>query len=276
MNLYLYAKSGHNQDLDRVRRASVVSKILKEFEPILCTCDFRAGMYAKNELGVKEAASVDVITNLPHMMERGDILIYDTDEVSDFTKEHMKEFCSYLYEFGVDIPKDIVDTMFFEQAYTKYEKVLFYGDDDYSKQLAQITTSKLDIPLLMGHYFFLGYEKELKDLFSELIDEESYIDTIKSTKFLLTGSINAALESLASGNHPVFFYRNDKTYSDTLELISKYNIPTIKQETMDDVYKEFLDIIKNYPQTNKINPIDISSIKETISKRFELIKSLEV
>jgi hypothetical protein len=276
VNLYIYAKSGHNKNLDRVRRCSVVYNILKEFEPILCTCDYRAGMYAKEYLGVRDAASVDVITNLPHMMERGDILIYDTDEVSDFTKAHMEDFCSQVYEFGVDIPKDIVDDTYFEGSDIKYKKAIFFSDDDYTKSLVQITSSKIDIPLLMGHYFFLGYEKDLKNFFTTLIDEEVYTETIKGTEYLLTASVNAALESLACGNKPVFFKRYDYETIDAIELIEKYNIPTIQKESLNDVVAEFEQIIQNYPQTKKLEKVNISSIKEAIRKRFDLMKSLEV
>lgn len=274
MNLYIYAKSGHNKNLDRVRRCSVVYNILKEFEPILCTCDYRAGMYAKEYLGVRDAASVDVITNLPHMMERGDILIYDTDEVSDFTKAHMEDFCSQVYEFGVDIPKDIVDDTYFEGSDIKYKKAIFFSDDDYTKSLVQITSSKIDIPLLMGHYFFMGYERELKNFFTALIDEEVYTETIKGTEYLLTASVNAALESLACGNKPVFFKRYDYESIDAIELIEKHNIPTIQKESLNDVVAEFENIIQNYPSLQKPQRVDISAIKENIKKRFDLMKSI--
>lgn len=274
MNLYIYAKSGHNKNLDRVRRCSVVYNILKEFEPILCTCDYRAGMYAKEYLGVRDAASVDVITNLPHMMERGDILIYDTDEVSDFTKAHMEDFCSQVYEFGVDIPKDIVDDTYFEGSDIKYKKAIFFSDDDYTKSLVQITSSKIDIPLLMGHYFFMGYERELKNFFTALIDEEVYTETIKGTEYLLTASVNAALESLACGNKPVFFKRYDYESIDAIELIEKHNIPTIQKESLNDVVAEFENIIQNYPSLQKTQRVDISAIKENIKKRFDLMKSI--
>ncbi len=274
MNLCIYAKSGHNKNLDRVRRCSVVYNILKEFEPILCTCDYRAGMYAKEYLGVRDAASVDVITNLPHMMERGDILIYDTDEVSDFTKAHMEDFCSQVYEFGVDIPKDIVDDTYFEGSDIKYKKAIFFSDDDYTKSLVQITSSKIDIPLLMGHYFFMGYERELKNFFTALIDEEVYTETIKGTEYLLTASVNAALESLACGNKPVFFKRYDYESIDAIELIEKHNIPTIQKESLNDVVAEFENIIQNYPSLQKTQRVDISAIKENIKKRFDLMKSI--
>jgi len=128
----------------------------------------------------------------------------------------------------------------------------------------------------MGHYFFLGYEKELKNFFTTMIDEEVYTETIKGTKYLLTASVNAALESLASGNNPVFFKRYDYETIDGIELIQKYNIPTIQKESLDDVVAEFKQIIQNYPQTKKLEKVDISAIKENIKKRFDLMKSLEV
>lgn len=267
MDLYIYAKSGHNQNLDRVRRASVVASILKEFNPILCTCDFRAGMYAKEYLDVKYTVSVDVITNLPHLMQRGDILIYDSDEVSEFTKEHMKEFCSQLYEFGVDIPKEIVDEKFFIKGDTKYEKMIFFSDDDYGKSLLNTLSSKIDIPLLMGYYFFMGYEKELKEYFNTMIDEEEYYDAIKSSKYLLTSSVNAALESLASGNNPVFFHRSDYRV-DAIELIEKYNIPIIEEKSnFEEIVKEFEYIIASYPEIKKLEKVNIDAIKELISSK---------
>jgi hypothetical protein len=231
-------------------------------------------MYAKEYLGVRDAASVDVITNLPHMMERGDILIYDTDEVSDFTKAHMEDFCSQVYEFGVDIPKDIVDDTYFEGSDIKYKKAIFFSDDDYTKSLVQITSSKIDIPLLMGHYFFMGYERELKNFFTALIDEEVYTETIKGTEYLLTASVNAALESLACGNKPVFFKRYDYESIDAIELIEKHNIPTIQKESLNDVVAEFENIIQNYPSLQKTQRVDISAIKENIKKRFDLMKSI--
>jgi hypothetical protein len=277
MTLYIYAQSGHNQNLDRVRRASVVTNILKEFEPILCTCDYRASMYARAELGVRDATSVDTIANMPNTMERGDILVYDSDEPTPLMKESIKDFCSLSYEIGLDIPKDIISDEFFQQHQTPmYEKAIFFGDDDYSKLILQMTKEKIDLPLLMGHYFFLGYEKELAPIFDTLIEEEEYTQTIQRTTYLLTGSINACIESLASGNNPVFFEREDTNYDDAIELISKYNIPTIKANTLEEIISQFDQIIKNYPQTTKPQKVDISSVKEAIKARFDLMKSLEV
>ena len=42
MQVYLYAKSGHTVGLDATRRCAAIANALKEFDPILCTSDFRA------------------------------------------------------------------------------------------------------------------------------------------------------------------------------------------------------------------------------------------
>ena len=56
---------------------------------------------------------------------------------------------------------------------------------------------------------FFGNEEKLSDCFSDIIEEEEYKETIKSTKYLLTSSVHSCLESLASGNNPVYFKRYD-------------------------------------------------------------------
>ena len=133
MQVYLYAKSGHTIGLEATKRCAVVANALKEFEPILCTSDFRAGAFAKDNLGVKKYVNIDVARNLHNMMNRGDILVYDTPEVNENMKEEMKEFSSLLYEIGEELNGIIVD----ESIYTKIsnptlEKTIFFGDDDYN------------------------------------------------------------------------------------------------------------------------------------------------
>ena len=272
MKLYIYAKSGHTMSLDAVRRCSAIANKLQKFDPLLCTCDFRAGIYAKDELGVKKAVSIDIIENLPNIMERGDILIYDSDEPNETMTKHMKDFCSLLYKVGVDISSTIIRDEFFEKGNTSIDKLFFFGDDDYNEELLKIceNSSKQDIPLLMGHYFFLGNEKKLEPYFKELIDEEEYINTIKNTKYLLTGSVNTALESLASGNHPVLFQRADKKY-DSLDLLTSYNIPIVTGNNLKEIIDSFNEITKNYPSTKEIQKVNINDIADSI-KSLQLIK----
>ncbi len=282
MQLYIYAKSGHNFGLENLRRASAIFNKLKSCNPILCTADYRAATFAKAQLGVTKGVGVDVIGNLPHVMERGDMLIYDdSNEASQTMQTHMKDFCTNLFKMGVDIPFDIVDDTFFEQTENKYEKAIFFADDDYANWFFEICKDgeKLDIPLLLGHYFFLGNDDILKDYFSEIIEDEEYIDTIKSTKYLLTASVHTSLESHASGNCPVYFKRKDKENIENLDLLEKYNIPIIDGDTLEELIINFNKTIENYPKLERIEQVDISNIKKQIEdtiKRFEMIQpSLE-
>lgn len=281
MQLYIYAKSGHNFGLENIRRASALHNMLLSCDPILCSADYRAATFAKAELGVKKGVGVDVIGNMPNVMERGDILIYDdSNEASLTMQSHMKEFCTHLYKVGGEIPFDIVDETFFEKTNTTYEKAIFFADDDYNNWFFNLiqTGKKQTIPLIWGHYFFFKNESTTASFFSEVIEEDGYIETVKSTKYLLSASVHTCLESLASGNHPVFFQRKDKT-PEHLELLEKYNIPAIEGEDMDSLMKNFETIIANYPKTNPIQKFDIIPIKNEIEatlQKFAMIQpSLE-
>jgi len=274
MTLYLYARSGHNFGLENIRRCSAIYKQLEHLDPILATADYRAATFAKSELGVKKGVGVDIIGNLPHMMRRKDILIFDSLEPSETMREYMTDFCEILLEVGVDIPYDIVDEEYFEASKTIQEKGFFFADDDYEANLLKICegSKNCDLPILLGHYFFLGTETKLAPYFGKISEDEEYADFIKGTKFLLTSSIHAALESLASGNHPVFFARDIKPYKGELALLEKYNIPQIRGTNLDELVANFEKVIANYPQTNEIKKVDISSIIgniEATMKKYE-------
>ena len=277
MQVYIYAKSGHSLGLDATRRCASIAALLQEFDPILCTSDFRAGVYAKEYLGIKKYVSVDVLSNLPNIMQRGDILIYDSDEASDFMEKHMREFCSLLYKIGTNIPFNIVNTSLFEpKINTNKTKALFFGDDDYTNLLLTLcqNSSKHNLALLMGHYFFLGNETKLAPYFSSVLEEEEYIQTIQNTKYLLSGSINACLESVYCGNSPVFYQRADKDYAQ-LEWIKKLNIPMIKADSLKDIVNGFEEIITNYPVLSDFEAVDVTwacaNIKETVEKYNQIM-----
>jgi len=277
MQLYIYARSGHNFGLENIRRASALCTMLKSCEPILCSSDYRASTFAKAELGVDKGVGVDVIGNMPNVMERGDMLIFDDGgEASQTMQSHMKEFCKHLYKVGVDIPYDIVDPCFFEHIDKTNEKAIFFADDDYGQWFFDFfqTSDKQDIPLIWGHYFFFKNEAKTAEYFSEVIEEEEYINTIKSTKYLLTASVHCALESLASGNCPVFFKRGDKE-PQNLHLLAKYGIPMVDGTNMEELVKNFDEITKKYPETNKIEKFDITSIKDEITKTLEVFASIK-
>ena len=281
MNIYIYTKTGHNVGLDALRRGAVLYNKLRKCDPLLCTSDYRAATFAR-DLNVQRGIGIDVIGNLPNLMERTDMLIFDTDEPSETMRSFMKEYCTKLYEVGVDIPKTLVDDKFFKQGDQSIEKAFFFGDDDYSDLLLKQLTPKCDksdIPLLMGHYFFLGNDDKLRPYFSSIIEEEEYFETILNTKYLLTSSLNAAFESLASGNNPVFYVREDKKDED-ISLIKEYNIPIVEGENISLLLKNFDIIIQNYPTTKKLEKVDTSKMVEdifsVIEKSKAILPSLEI
>jgi hypothetical protein len=258
MDIYIYTKSGHNIGLEQVRRGAVIYNHLKAHghEPILCTSDYRASVFAKR-LGVQKGVGIDIISNLPNIMKRGDILIFDSNEPNDIMKTFMKDYCAKLYEIGIDIPKTIVSNNFFTKKKCNIESTFFFGDDDYNNILLnQLCDKKNDINLLMGHYFFLGDNEKLKPYFKSIINEENYFNTILNTKYLLTSSINAVFESLASKNNPVFYQRKDKSKED-LALIKKYNVPIVYGYTLSEIINNFQTVIKKYPKNKTFKKADI-------------------
>jgi hypothetical protein len=180
MNLYVYCQSGHNFGLENLRRTATICKKLKDLDPLLATADYRAASFAKGELGVKRTVGIDVIENLPNMMLRLDILIFDSLEPSDTMRKHMKDYCSHLYEVGVDIPYDIVDDGFFEETKRVREKCFFFADDDYENELLDFTkgSNKHDITLLNGHYFFMGNDDKLAFAFNDVVDDAQYAQCV--------------------------------------------------------------------------------------------------
>jgi hypothetical protein len=275
MQLYFYAKSGHTVGLEETKRCAAIANKLKEFNPILCTSDFRAGAFAKDNFGIKKYVNIDVVRNLHNIMQRGDILIYDTPEVTCEMKEDMKDFCSLLYGINDELSGIIVDTTFYyPQENPTLDKTLFFGDDDYNNQLIEMTkeSEKFDINLLMGHYFFLGNEKLFENNFSKVIDEEEYVHTIQNSKYLLTASLQTALESLACGNYPVLFKRFDKNYNE--ELIKNLNLPIIESDNLKDLINEFNKIIKNYPIITNFKITNFDNIVLEIKEKIELFKKM--
>jgi len=275
MRLWLYAKSSHRESLDSVRRVSAITNALAEFNPTLCTGDYRAASIAKDTMGVKNSMGVDAMGNLPHTMERLDMLIYDNEDVTSEMYEAMDDYCSKLYSVGKDIPLDVVDTSYFVQSDFSIKKALFFSDDDYDKSFLDFckNSQKYDIPLLNGNYFFLDTQKEFEKSFNQVIDEEEYEDIIQNTEFLLSASVHTCLESLAAGNKPVFFVRKSQPQLHT-DLIEKYNIPTAEGDNLDTLMESYEEIIATYPQTNKIEKFDFSSIANSIREVFDEYKNI--
>ncbi|MGM0519418.1 MAG: hypothetical protein ACQERD_07225 [Campylobacterota bacterium] len=274
MQIYFYAKSGHQIGLEATKKCAAVASELKDFEPVLCTSDFRAGAFAKELLGIKKYVNIDVIRNLYNIMNKNDILIYHTDETSDIMKEGINSYCSVVYDIQ-ELGDIFYDSNLYNQdSKTTISKAIFFGDDDYNNIFLQAVenSSKHNIDLLMGHYFFLGNEKIFKDYFTNVIDEEEYVQTISQTKYLLTASVQSAIESLASGNYPVLFIREDKNYNK--ELIKKLQLPVIEATSLDEIVLEFEKIIDSYPKIDIPAKSSLTQMKDEISNKIETYKSL--
>ena len=274
MKIYFYAKSGHTIGLEATKKCATIINILKNFDPILCTSDFRAGAFAKDNLGVKKYVNIDVVRNLTNIMQRNDILFYSSDEVNEQMKEDMKDFCSLSYCID-DFEGVLVDkSLYTKNENQSLEKTIFFGDDDYYNQFLEMATKsdKSDTNLLIGHYFFLGNEKVFKNHFVNVIDEEEYVDTIVNSKYLLTASLQTACESIACGNKPVLFKREDKKYDD--KLISKLNIPVIGSDNLNELIFLFEQVIKNYPTLGKLDFVNLDNVVLEIKNKIELFNKL--
>ena len=278
MQVYLYAKSGHTIGLEATKRCAAIANALKEFDPILCTSDFRAGAFAKDLLGIRRYVNIDVIRNLHNIMEKRDILIYDTPEINDNMKKDMTDFCTLVYGIDDEIKGIIVDSSIYNKMdntnLNKLDKTIFFGDDDYNNIFLEMAkqSEKQEINMLMGHYFFLGNEKVFSNYFSNVIDEQEYVQTIKNSKYLLTASLQSALESLACGNFPVLFKRFDKNYDE--ELITNLNIPVIKGDNLKQLIENFSVIINNYPNINNFNIISFDAIVKNVKEKIDLYNKL--
>ncbi|MDX9961414.1 MAG: hypothetical protein RBS32_08090 [Aliarcobacter sp.] len=278
MQVYLYAKSGHTVGLEATKRCAAIANALKEFDPILCTSDFRAGAFAKDLLGIRRYVNIDVIRNLHNIMEKRDILIYDTPEINDNMKKDMTDFCTLVYGIDDEIKGIIVDSSIYNKTdntnLNKLDKTIFFGDDDYNNFFLEMAkqSEKQEINMLMGHYFFLGNEKVFSNYFSNVIDEEEYVQTIKNSKYFLTASLQSALESLACGNFPVLFKRFDKNYDE--ELITNLNIPVIKGDNLKQLIENFSVIINNYPNINNFNIISFDTIVKNVKEKIDLYNKL--
>lgn len=282
MQLYIYAKSGHSFGLENIRRASAIYDMLKNSDPVLCTADYRAATFAKYNLKAPKGVGVDVIGNLPHVMERGDILIFDdSNEASQTMQTHMRDFCTHLYKVGEEIPFDIVDSDYFETTEKTIEKTIFFADDDYQNWFYDFCndSKKHDMALILGHYFFLGNEDRLEKSFNKVYEDEDYKDILTASKYVLTASVHTTLEVNASGGKPVYFKRKDKETIENFDLIEKYNIPVVEADDLDKLIEKFEETISNYPTIKRIEKFDISPIKTQIEetlKKFDFLKpSLE-
>jgi thiol-disulfide isomerase/thioredoxin len=239
MKNYYYVHTGHRIGLDRFRRAATIVRALDELDITLLCSDYRIAQVAR-DFGVKNSVGIDVVRNIPQISEKGDNLIFDSDEANPIMIEDMKKyFSNFIHVENTNI---IVDEKYFEQKEKTIKISYFFGDDDYSKDLEKHLDfiKDLEPDLLLGFYYFLDYEDMLKEKFKNSHEFEDYDEVIQHSEILITASPQAVLESLASGAKPIYFQRQDYT-EDFLELFKSLNIPIVFNYEK----AQLIDIISN-------------------------------
>jgi len=226
MKIYYYVHTGHRVGLDRFRRAvAIIKELQKDMEITLLCSDFRIASEAK-EFGIKTSVGIDVVRNIPYIAHHGDKIIFDSDEANPVMLEDMREFFSSFVHLKEN--EVMVDDKYFTNEEKTIKKALFFGDDDYEKDLEKHLDffDGLELDLQLGFYYFLDYEDMLKQKFSNNHEFEEYDSVITKTDILITPSPQAILENLAAGGRPVYIQREDYTQS-FRELFEKLNIPII-------------------------------------------------
>ena len=267
MRIFYYAQTGHRIGLDRFRRAAALINCMQNVDITLLTSDYRIASVAR-EYGVEKCVGIDVARNIANIAEKGDKLLFDSDEANPLMLEDMRGFFSSFvrisdaiedqaaaneclispYEEGDSTCKTL---MIDEHYFGKFEKdvplTYFFGDDDYEKDLEKHFDfiEGLDLHLQMGFYYFIAYEDMLREKFANVFEFEEYPEMIRRTDILITSSPQAVLESLASGGRPIYFQREDYS-QDLVPLLKELGVPVI----FDYDKTALLEIIKSISYKN--------------------------
>ena len=270
MTLYYYAFTGHKYGLDRARRAVPILKKLKEqgIETMLLVNDFRAGL-AMRELGIAESVHIEGIQDIDAIAKIGDAIIIDSPE-DDHGR--LVKYCSdfkQVFRFAEDdndksihgevmfkinckeddcISSISIDDIFYEK-HKKEERTLFFlGDSDADKIILSNSSffeaNKME--LLLGHYFYVKYEKDLEKIFITLHESEDYIDLICSSSRVVTASFQTALEATVSGAEVIFIDLN-KISNEEKELLLLFNVILINSFDEENYQQIIIDSVSKDP-----------------------------
>jgi hypothetical protein len=285
MKLFYYVHTGHRFGLDRFRRAATIIRALGDVDITLLTSDFRIASMAK-EYGIKRAVGVDVVRNIPQIAHHGDKIIFDSAEANPALLEDMTRFFSTFVRVSDD-PEDrklpgefllspylegegvcnalAVDPACFETQQKTIERAFFFGDDDYEEDL--LTHLEMfrehHLDLLLGFYWFYGYEEKVGGAFGRQHESEAYDEVVRQSRVLVTASPQAALENLAAGGQPVFLQRPDYA-RDFLPLFDTLRIPVV--EGYDAALLS--EVLNNLPKYQTMH------VANTTHKITEFLKSI--
>lgn len=249
MRLFYYVHTGHRIGLDRFHRAAAIINQLGDVDITLLSPDYRIAAEAK-DFGIKRSVGMDVVRNIPQIAQHGDKIIFDSAELNPMLLDDMSQFFSTFIRIG-DSPTDtkhpneflispylsgegivqgiVIGEHYYEQRPKTLPMTLFFGDDDYEKDLEihQAMFALFNMDLLIGFYHFLGYEKVLQNSFKTIHDWEEYDEVIRSTDILITASPMAVLQNLAGGGRPIYLQRPDYV-NDFIPLFQSLNIPIVE------------------------------------------------
>ncbi len=248
MRVFYYAHTGHRIGLDRFRRAAAFINCMEDVDITLLTSDYRIASVAR-EYGVEKCVGIDVARNIANIAEKGDKLIFDSEEANPLMLEDMRNFFSSFVRVS-DLQEDqaapneclispylegertcralMVDECYFGEFEKDVAMTYFFGDDDYEKDLEKHLDfiEGLDVHLQMGFYYFIAYEEMLREKFKRVFEFEEYQEMIQRTDILITSSSQAVLESLASGGRPIYFQREDYP-QDFVPLLKDLGVPVV-------------------------------------------------
>ena len=249
LTFYYYAHTGHRDDLDGVRRAGALLPRLESqgITTKLLVNDFRAALAAK-EYGIEGAVSVESIHDIDLVIDIGDSLFIDSSEelprhFENFCRDYKKIFrlardCDdrpqsqeeVLYLWDEDMPAIFIDDIYWDDSEKKDGIVLFYGDSDPKKELLKIT-SRFEghgVELLLGEYFYLGYEDELEEYFTQMYEPEKYKEIISHSKDVITFSLQCAMEAKSAGANVVYIEK-EKLNECTINVLELFQITYLKK-----------------------------------------------
>jgi len=283
MKLYYYAFTGHKYGLDRARRAVPILQKLKEqgIETMLLVNDFRAGL-AMRDLGIAESVHIEGIQDIDAIAKTGDVVIIDSPEddhgrlvkyctdfkqVFRFSEHDADESIHGEVMLTINCKDDtcisslIIDDIYFEE-HKKIERTLFFlGDSDAQKTIlsnsAFFEANKME--LLLGHYFYVKYEKDLEKIFTKLHESEEYTELICSSSRIVTASVQTALEASVTGAEVVFIDINKISNKDKKLLVSfnvilmiSFNEEAYQQIIIENVLKKSIMVERSDTIVRKI------------------------
>ncbi|TQV62364.1 MAG: hypothetical protein FNT15_07075 [Sulfurovum sp.] len=240
-----YVYTNHKTGLDSLKKACALVQTFKDksdYSVHLYVNDFRAGLVAR-EFGVSGATTIESILDLDMVINRGDLLFIDSPEddrgaMEEFVGEckqvcKIAQDCDEVSRFGeIILPKKIVvDEIYFKDIASKVDRCVFFlSDSDHDKTIFNHKSffQNLKMELILGHYFFVGYEDALKEIFSVIHEADEYQELIRTSASVVTSSVQTALEAKMSGAKVIFLEKEklsncDNTLLESINISIVYN-----------------------------------------------------